>query len=113
MRDQEGPAKVIAIFSIQRVGRWTTMAGLGPNAALDLRTTSEDGVRWDFDDPKRRKDALLLVRSERPKAPHRAPGMHGIQCPAKDKPGEGRPSGEGEGAEVRKDSPPVLLHAVP
>ena len=40
---------------------------MGPGVALDLRTVSQEGIRWGFDGPARRKGALLLVRQVQPK----------------------------------------------
>ena len=41
--------------------------GMEAGAVLDLRTRDEHGLRWDFDDPQCRREALSLVRTTRPK----------------------------------------------
>ena len=57
---------VAEVYSPPRLNLIAQKMGLQQGVSLDLRTVDEQGQRWDFDCPKRRKDALAFLRQEKP-----------------------------------------------
>ncbi len=62
----EGSAHVSEVFSPPRVTKEAFHMGLRPGMALDLSTTDEEGVPWDFSRADRRAEARRRLNTESP-----------------------------------------------
>ena len=55
--------EIAEIFSVPRITRVAREMGASGGFALDLRTTDNQGRRWDFDEADARRRAMELVQN--------------------------------------------------